>query len=163
MSNQLQSFFSRQAQHLREGRITALAQSYQTPLPVYLVGDARWHKLSTRRDVVSVFEAKHAGVAAAGIGRMRACVIGSASAAPTNPKSVAAIPRRVRADVIWFFVGSDGSPQDRTTASYFMQRVGGRLRVVMIEFYQIGFPQMDDWFADHAGKMPDRPATFTVR
>ena len=147
MPAQLQPFFNNQSRLLSEGRISALAQFYNLPLPVFLPRDSAWHLLQSRGAVVEAFWEKFCGIRGAGVGRLRACV---------NQEMVSH-PARAQAQVVWFYVGEDGRRLGRTVAVYFMSRRPAGLKVDMMEFRRIAFPQLNDWFSRNAGRVTDTP------
>jgi len=140
VDSQIRSFFSLMSIHLSEGRVQAMARSHRAPLPVSLADDRSWHVLHRRGDIASVFAAKYAGVQAAGIGRLRACVTGHSDLGQS----------RCVASVVWFYIDNDARRAGRTTARYFLSKANEGLGVDMIEFEDIAFPQLRGWFTDNA-------------
>jgi hypothetical protein len=151
MASTLQTFFSAQAQLLAQGRISALARAYATPLPVYLLAPGSWHVLHTRSAIVETFWAKHEGVRSAGVGRLRACV--------TEEHWVT--PGRCQAEVTWFYVGDGGRRLGRTVAGYYLTRRPEGLAIDLLEFRRIAFPQLRGWFTESAVEL--RPGVRPAR
>lgn len=146
-----QSLFAHQAQLLGEGRIGALARAYGQPLPVFLLETRAWHMMPSRAAVMETFWAKHRAVRAAGVGRLRACV---------TRETPGGEGRRV-AEVVWFYVGDGGRRLGRTAARYYLSRAPEGLRIDMIEFRRIAFPQLHGWFAANAVQLrPGRQPPF---
>lgn len=142
MGMQLQPFFAAQAQLLAEGRISTLSKVYSLPLAVYLPKSAAWHLLTSRPSIVEVFWEKYRGVTAAGVGRLQARVIGEEWKGR----------ERVSVDVMWFYIGEHGRKLGRTVAGYYLTIGSGGPKIDMMEFREIAFPQLHDWFADNASK-----------
>lgn len=144
MAAQLQKFFTAQANQLADCRLSSMVRAYQVPLMVFLVKTQRWHLLQSRHDVLEAFFAKHRGVAAAGVGKLRARVTRE-SFTGTD---------RCRADVTWFYVGRHGRRLGRTHARYFLTRRADGFNIDMIEFRHVAFPQINDWFSRNARELP---------
>lgn len=144
MSTTLQPFFSAQAQLLADGRIGSLARHYATPLPVLLPKSDAWMVLPARAAVIETFWSKHRSVRAAGVGRLRACVTREAAGGGD----------RRMAEVTWFYVGAGGRRLGRTVARYYVARRAEGLRVELLEFRRVAFPQLHGWFAANAARLP---------
>lgn len=144
MVAQLQGFFAEQATLLGDRQVTRMARAYRVPLLVYLLHTERWHLLQTRQNVLEALYAKHRGVSAAGVGRLRTMVTQERFSGP----------ERAQADVTWFYVGDGGRRLGRTMARYFLSRRGSGFNVDMIEFQKIAFPQMNDWFGENSKPLP---------
>ncbi len=143
MQAQTQPFFTAQANLLAEGRLSRMARSYSVPLMVLLTRTGNWHRLASRQAILQTFYSKHLGVKEAGVGRLRACVMSETFTAPD----------RCRAEVTWFYVDRDARRLGRTVARYFLSRRADGLRVDMIEFRQVAFPQLIDWFGENSKEL----------
>jgi hypothetical protein len=143
MTVQLQPFFAAQAQLLSQGRISTLSRAYALPLAVYLPRTGQWHLLTSRPAIVEVFWEKYRGVSAAGVGRLQARVIEESWKGR----------RRAAVEVMWFYIGAHGRKLGRTRAGYYLTLSPGGPRIDMMEFREIAFPQLHDWFADNSSQI----------
>lgn len=144
MAAHLQGFFTAQSNFLANRQLAHMVRAYRVPLLVYLRASERWHLLGSRQAVMEAFNAKQRGVAAAGVGRLRAQVTSETFSGPD----------RCQADVMWFYVGRGGRRLGRTHARYYLTRRSDGPNVDMIEFRRIAFPQINEWFGAHSTPLP---------
>jgi len=135
----VRDFFRSQARHLTDGHIDQMIRPYDTPLPVYLPMRRDWVMLPGRDNLQRAFEAKYAALQEAGISAL--------NAVPMEMRD--GRPGQCRARICWFYHDADGRRQGQTVATYYMS-CEGSLRVAMLEFESVAFPQLADWFTRHA-------------